>query len=178
MSKKKSVNPDESKTVFDESAQISEEVFTSIKEVVADKLASSVLTPSEKRKKELEEYIKAGGRPTVYKEEYPQMLLEHMKQGLSFRSFAAVAGVDFDTVYRWASEHKEFYDAKRAGEAYALMFDEKVLNGISMGAYGKSASAASHIFKMKNCHKWTDKVEVEQTNKNIEIKIDSTDAQL
>ena len=136
---------------------------------------------AEDRKKEVAEYRKKGllfGRPVLYKDEYPQMLIDHMKKGFSFRSFAGVIEVNFDTIYRWLEEYPDFYDAKTIGECSQLNYDEKLLDELSKGLHGKSASSATHIFKMKNCHKWMDKVEVEQTNKNIEIKIDSDDSTL
>ena len=139
------------------------------------------LTPAEKRKKQVEEYNKTGylfGRPIEYKEEYPAMLIDHMRSGLSFRSFAGVIGVGFDTIYKWAEQYPDFSDARKAGESAQLVYDEKLLDQLTKGEHGKSASSATHIFKMKNCHKWTDKVEIEQTTREIKIEIDKDDSGL
>lgn len=140
------------------------------------------MTPAEKRRAEVAEYKKTGylfGRPVEYKaEEYPRLLIEHMKKGFSFRSFAGVIGVGFDTVYTWAEEYKDFSDARKIGESSQLNYDESLLDELSKGVHGKAANASTHIFKMKNCHKWTDKVEVDQTIKEIKINIDSDDTGL
>lgn len=60
-----------------------------------------------------------GGAPSKYKKEYCQKLIEHMKSGGSFTTFAAVVGVCRDTLYEWVHVHDEFSDAKKRAEAYA-----------------------------------------------------------
>jgi len=98
------------------------------------------------------------GRPTKYKEEYDQMLIDHMEEGFTFESFAGVVSVDRDTLYHWCTLHPNFSDAKKIGRNKQLFTDEKLLKALSNGAITGSTSA--HIFKMKNCHKWVDKHEV------------------
>lgn len=107
------------------------------------------------------------GRPSLYKEEYCQMLIDHMKEGLSFESFAAVIDTHRDTLYEWANVHSAFSDAKRRGRDQQFLTDEKTLRDLVKGKINGSASA--HIFKMKNVHKWSDRTEVESTNKNVEV---------
>ena len=118
------------------------------------------------------------GRPTLYKPEYCDMLISHMEKGFSFRSFAGVIRVDFDTLYEWDRTHRDFSDAKKIGHGLQLVYDENMLDDLSRGNHGKSASSATHIFKMKNCHKWVDKVESEVTTREIKINIDKDDAEL
>jgi hypothetical protein len=132
-----------------------------------------MLEPKKEKIKKSEEDKK--GRPSLYKPEYCEMLINHMEKGFSFRSFAGVIRVNFDTVYEWEKVHKEFSDAKKIGEGLALMYDEKLLDDLSKGTYGKSANTATHIFKLKNLWKWSDKVEIEQTTREIKINIDSDD---
>lgn len=62
----------------------------------------------------------ATGRPSKYKEEFCELLVEHMAKGRSFESFAAVADVDRDTLYEWAKVHESFSDAKGRGQAKSL----------------------------------------------------------
>ena len=98
------------------------------------------------------------GRPTKYKEEYDQMLIDHMAEGFTFEAFAGVVSVDRDTIYHWCSIHQTFSDAKKIGRSKQLLSDERVLKGLSIGLI--EGSTAAHIFKMKNCHKWVDKHEI------------------
>jgi transposase len=56
-----------------------------------------------------------GGRPTSYKPEYCEMLVEHMAQGLSFESFAAVTDTWKAALYDWVKTYPEFSNAKQRG---------------------------------------------------------------
>ena len=49
-----------------------------------------------------------GGRPTKYKKRYCNEVIEHMKNGASFTSFAATIGVPRETINRWEKKHEEF----------------------------------------------------------------------
>ena len=60
------------------------------------------------------------GRPTKYKEEYCDMLIEHMARGNPIETFAAVAHVTVDTVHEWVKVHPEFSVAKRIGKPLQL----------------------------------------------------------
>jgi hypothetical protein len=95
----------------------------------------------------------AAGRPTKYKPEYCQQLIEHMSQGLSFETFAAVIDVNDDTLYEWAKVHPEFSDAKKRAFGKCKILWEKM--GIA-GATGKirNFNAAAWIFNMKNRFGW------------------------
>jgi hypothetical protein len=107
-----------------------------------------------------------GGRPTKYKKEYCEMLVEHMKQGYSFESFgASPVCVDKVTLYRWVEKHAEFSNAKKRAETECLKFWEKI--GIA-GALGKiqGFNAASFIFNMKNRFFWRDRLEPTTTITN------------
>ncbi len=56
------------------------------------------------------------GRPSKYKEEYCDMLIEHMARGNPLESFAAKIHVEIKTLNNWMNEHDEFLLAKRLGE--------------------------------------------------------------
>lgn len=56
------------------------------------------------------------GRPSKYKEEYCDMLIEHMARGNPIETFAARVHVEIKTLDNWANEHPEFLLAKRMGE--------------------------------------------------------------
>jgi hypothetical protein len=109
------------------------------------------------------------GRPTKYDSKYEEMLIEHMAEGYSFESFAGLIGVCYDTLYEWCKVNDAFSEAKKQGRAKQFLKDEQTLKGLTTGKV--TGSAAAHIFKMKNVHKWVDRVESESvnTNKNVEI---------
>lgn len=65
-----------------------------------------------------------GGRPTLYRPEYCEALVAHMREGLSYESFAGKIGVSRETLYAWEKAHDEFRDAKTVGEAASLRWWE------------------------------------------------------
>lgn len=122
-------------------------------------------------------------RPTSYKKEYCDMLIEHIASGLSFESFAGVVSVTRDCLYKWAERHPEFLYSKRVAESKGLLFWEKVGRAGTIGQLGKVTGKSdakfnhiSWIFLMKNRFGWRDHVQVTDTSdvKKIEVsyKID------
>lgn len=75
------------------------------------------------KKKEPDQLLPMG-RPTLYKPEYCQQLVDHMAQGGSFESFAATPRVSFATLYNWEDEFPDFLEAKNKGMALNLKFYE------------------------------------------------------
>jgi hypothetical protein len=100
------------------------------------------------------------GRPSKYKEEYCDMLIDHMAAGLSYESFAGLLGVTRDCLYKWESMHENFLYSKKVGKEKMLLYFERM--GLSMAAGKlKGGNAATYIFTMKNKCGWTDKLEQE-----------------
>lgn len=102
-----------------------------------------------------------GGRPTKYRPEYCAALLKHMgEDGLSYETFAAVIGVNVDTLYAWEGRFPEFSEAKKTAFLKNRLFWEKA--GL-MGMAGKipGFNATLWIFNMKNRHGWRDRIETE-----------------
>lgn len=66
------------------------------------------------------------GRPTKYKAEYCQQLIEHMKAGGSFESFASKCDVHWDSLYEWVKVHQDFSEAKKIGMSKLLAYDEQI----------------------------------------------------
>lgn len=66
------------------------------------------------------------GRPSKYKPEYCQMLIEHMAKGYLYESFAGVVETCWDTLYDWEVAHPEFLEAKKEGLAKAMLHDEQL----------------------------------------------------
>jgi len=89
------------------------------------------------------------GQPTKYKKEYCAMLVDHMSQGFSFFTFAAVIEVNPDTIAEWCHVHKEFSEAKQRGLAASVKWWETVLQAGATGRI-KDYNAASAIFALKN----------------------------
>jgi len=109
-----------------------------------------------------------GGRPTDYKPEYCQMIIEHMKQGRSIKSFGSVVNACENTIHSWKEKNPEFLRSIKVGEQHSFAFWERL--GIA-GAAGKvkNFNAASWIFNMRNRFGWRDNVEI-NTTQPIEIK--------
>jgi hypothetical protein len=97
-------------------------------------------------------------RPTKYKPEYCEMLIEHMKQGMMFETFAPEIGVHRDTLYEWCKVHKEFSDAKKTAIDHNLLFYDKMAIAAMSGKI-KNFNATTYIFNMKNRHHWRDRHE-------------------
>lgn len=88
------------------------------------------------------------GAPTLYKPEYCDQLIDHMKSGYSFESFAAIIDVVRATLYNWTKDFPEFLDAKNRGVDHSLLFFEKNSIGIATGkvpAFGQ----VTNMFIMK-----------------------------
>jgi hypothetical protein len=80
------------------------------------------------------------GRPTKYKKEFCDQLLKHMREGGSYESFAAVAGVSRDTLYDWEKAQPEFLYTKKRGVDLALLYYENVAKGGITGQLRRLAS--------------------------------------
>ncbi len=74
-----------------------------------------------KSKKKLPEQPPRGrGAPTKYRPEYCEQLVEHMKQGKSFWTFASIVSVTWETLSEWCRVHPEFSEAKRLGRVHEM----------------------------------------------------------
>ncbi len=115
----------------------------------------------------------AGGRPSDYKPEYCDQLVQHMAQGLSFEAFAGVIGCVKGTLYNWAEQHDEFLYAKKRGiEACRLFWEKAGIDGL-MNKDGVSMNATVWIFNMKNRFKeeWADKQQLEHSGNGVSLNI-------
>jgi hypothetical protein len=72
--------------------------------------------------------------PQKYKEEFPDLLLEHLSKGLSFYSFDVIGGVATSTLIKWAKRYPDFAMAREIGEkARLLMLEEEGIKMIKGG---------------------------------------------
>lgn len=116
----------------------------------------------------------AGGRPTKYKEEYCEEIVQFMAQGFSMTAFAGSIGVGRQTITDWANEHEEFSLSVKRGKAACALWWEMVAQ---KGALGGEANPTLCIFGLKNMAKddWSDTVKGEFTGKDGgAIKTEST----
>lgn len=161
------------------------------------KLSKSAKAKAQKALKDLSTDTKPVGRPTKYKPEFCQQLIDHMAGGLSFESFAAVIEVDRDTLYEWNNSQPDFSDATKRAKDKCQLYWEKlgrdhVLNeSIEEENYeegtkkksSKSLNPAIWVFNMKNRFKWRDKQpeEVDTTvvnNNTLNLSEDDIDKKI
>lgn len=107
------------------------------------------------------------GRPSEYKEEYCERLIQFMAEGFSFEAFAGEIGCSKVTLYAWAEAYPEFLNAKDEGFQKSRLWWERVGRQIAQKNKG---NATAFIFNMKNRFKedWRDRQEIEQSG-NITI---------
>lgn len=84
------------------------------------------------------------GRPSSYKPEYCDLLIEHMKQGKSFQSFGAQINVAASTLYNWAESHKDFLEAYKVGKTYCLEFWESISRNQAAGIIPNAPQGANY----------------------------------
>lgn len=102
------------------------------------------------------------GRPTKYHKKFCEQLVDHMKKGLSFESFAADCECHKETLYEWVNQHPEFSEAKKRGTAFSSKRWEEI-GMAGMAGKIKGFNAAVWIFNMKNRFHWRDKRELDIT---------------
>lgn len=88
----------------------------------------------------------AGGRPTKYDPKYCDEAIEFMAEGFSVGAFAGKIRVSRDTLYEWASKHREFSDALKIGRSAAQYEAEMAAKVIRDTGVGNAAVA---IFGLK-----------------------------
>ena len=108
-----------------------------------------------------------GGRPTLYKPEYCDMVVEHMAQGASLTSFAASIKTSRSVITVWMNEHPEFLRAAHEGKAACAAWWEE--NGRRLAKEGGAgASATLTVFGLKNMapDEWRERQQIEHTGKD------------
>ena len=112
-----------------------------------------------------------GGRKTDYKPEFCEMLIEHMAEGYSFKSFGGVVGVCEDTLYQWQKVHKEFSESNKIGKLKSMIWWEKVGK---KGMMNEIPFFNDRIFRLNMINRfredWTDGTKNENNN-NVKKEI-------
>ena len=88
------------------------------------------------------------------------MLIDHMSEGGSFDTFAAVISVNRETTYAWLHDFKEFSNAKKQGSVLRDAFTEKLYKRALIDPDGYRPQPSLLIFWAKNTMGWSDKSEV------------------
>lgn len=99
------------------------------------------------------------GRPTKYKPEYCEMLIDHMKEGLSFACFGALVHASLSMIQDWEKAYPEFRVAKGIGESYGRAFWEKMGRAGALGQI-KGFVPQVYVFTMKNRFNWSDRTDL------------------
>lgn len=102
------------------------------------------------------------GRPTKYKPEYCESVVEHMRDGKSLSSFAGKVGVARDTISEWCSEYPEFSAAVQKGKGLCADWWEERLRERAIAGEGNSTAA---IFGVKNMARqdWSETQKIEHS---------------
>ncbi len=109
------------------------------------------------------------GRPTTYKPEYCDMVIEHMSEGASLSSFAARIHCARSTINEWMSKNPEFSDAVKIAKASCAAWWESVARHNAVSGDG---NATLCIFGLKNMapDDWREKQELKvDTNINFDV---------
>ena len=106
------------------------------------------------------------GRPSEFKQEYCDQLINHMASGLSFEAFAGFLSVSKQTLYNWADANPEFLDAKRIGTEKCRFYWEQLGVDHIVNSDKTSLNTGVYVFNMKNRfpEEWKDKKEVDNTH--------------
>lgn len=103
------------------------------------------------------------GRPSSYKQEYDQRLIDWMASGRSAETFGVDIGVSKDTVFRWIREHPTFSDAyKQAKDASLKFFEDKSLKHLVEVPQGEKINTALYQMIMRNRFGWDKKTPEEK----------------
>lgn len=111
------------------------------------------------------------GRPTDFKPEYGEEILNTMATGLSLAAAAADLGIHRQRVYEWVDKHPEFADTIKLAQSKRQAFLERRLLKDDL----PGPQITSTIFALKNAAAadWREKVDHELTGKDggaIEIE--------
>lgn len=88
-----------------------------------------------------------------------------MSDGLSYESFAAIAGVTLKTMYNWEKQFPNWKEAKEMGRPHQILWWEKLNQDAARGDL-EDAKAALIIFSLKNIAGWRDKQDIDVGGKD------------
>jgi len=113
--------------------------------------------------------VREMGRPTKYKPEMCETVIELMKEGASQYEVLATLGISEDTFYRWKKENEEFSESIKRGSQLSQAWWERK-GRISLD--DRQFNSTLWYMNMKNRFKWADKQEVKNEG-NVTIVMDT-----
>lgn len=113
--------------------------------------------------------VREMGRPTKYKPEMCETVIELMKEGASQQEVLAALDISNDTFYRWKSENQEFSETIKRGIQLSQAWWERK-GRISLD--DRQFNSTLWYMNMKNRFKWADKQEVKNEG-NVTIVMDT-----
>jgi len=102
------------------------------------------------------------GRPTKYKPEFCDAVIDCMRKGASKHEIALELDIHYDTIYEWEKEHKEFSDALKKG---LCLSESWWIRQGRINLDSKSFQTVLWYMNMKNRHGWSDKKSIFQPRK-------------
>lgn len=96
----------------------------------------------------------AGGRPTDFEERFIQIAAETLSSGKSITQLARDLNVTRATIYNWAKDNEQFFDALETGREHSQAFWEDRLEEMM---YSKEVNAPLVKLYFANRFKWHDK---------------------
>ena len=127
----------------------------------------------------------SAGRPTKYKDEYCDLVVELMKDGASKAEVCLELECCFQTFLNWQEEHAEFLEAVKKGLHLSKGKWEKMGR---LAAFGnvEGFNSTAWIFNMKNRfgrmdefgEKWGDKQEIETKDTTNDVSEEELNARI
>lgn len=105
------------------------------------------------------------GRPSKYKPEYCELLIQHLSEGYSYESFAATIDVNEDTLREWEKHHPDFSASKKIGRQKQALFYQKLGISASKGQI-ENFNSTAFVWMTKNMLGWKDKQSIEHSGPN------------
>lgn len=107
------------------------------------------------------------GRPSSYKPEFCDLVIELGNQGASIDEMAFECGVHDDTLRNWAEDHEEFFDAfTRAKQASQIWWERKGRFGMEKPATEFQGAIWSRNMAARFPAKWREVKGTELTGKD------------
>ena len=121
------------------------------------------------------------GRPTKYKAEYCERVVQLMSKGWSKEEVVydpeEGLGICYQTFLNWQDEHPEFKQAVAMGERASAAWWSKTGRTAVLGGID-GFNSATWIFNMKNRFGWADKVEQKQDHTSSDGSMSPTRVEL
>lgn len=116
------------------------------------------------------------GRPTKYKPEFCDIVIECGREGMGKAEMAARLEIAYSNFDIWQHEHPEFQDAVKEAVRQSQAWWERQGRLATFGSI-PGFNATSYIFQMKNRFKedWREKQDVDVTSNGATIALTSLD---